>query len=432
MNTNEVLLVTGSSGSGKTSLIGTSAEWVWEHYKKITRLYSIDGGAYGTKIDALVRLGIIEVFKPRTRVTGGGEGLVEETCTLICEGAWPERVNPETGAVDPGCKLISPITTAFEMYCGAGHLLKKALSERALTPTLCSQCSKTIGLDTAKISRVSVAEPDFERVGAVAFDGITSISDWMMESLAERQGRNELGGEKGAINPIRSGGVIIGSNNRAHYGTAQTAARKWIHRMATIPNLKLPVIVTGLEARSDGSADLALPFYGPSIAGQAMTGKVPQWVGNYLGTQVVIDEKGNKQWRLYLTDYRGEDQVPHKYKTRAEYAGMLPEFLADAPGDPAFSGFSLGKFFDLLEAATTKSMDQIKGRFPDAPGIDKLKERYASPLPAPVVVPPQIPIAPRMAAPTPSPSAQAAPRPALPVAKPPTKPPVAVVAPGQK
>jgi len=360
-------------------------------------------------------------------VAQGGEGLIEETCARCAEGAWPESLDPLTGAADPGVTMVSPITSQFVMYCDKGHELKRALNEKSLTPTLCTICKVTVGLQTARIEKVVAVDPAFGQVGAVAFDGITSISDWVMDSLAERSGRNELGGEKGAIAPVRSGGMIFGSSSRAHYGFAQTQARRWMHRMATIPNLKLPVIVTGLESRSEDTGT-SLPYYGPQIAGQAMTGKVPQWVGNYLGTQMVIDEKGRKEWRLYLTEYRGEDGAPHIYKTRAEYAGLLPDYLADELGAEAFSKFSLGYFFDLLEGITSKSMERVKARFPDAPGLPARKEVKNVTIPA-VSIPSSGGISTPMA---PSQVPQAASRPAasVPRALPPSRPPVAAVVPG--
>lgn len=408
---NAVTLISGPSGSGKTSLIATAAEWLWDKHKKVLRLYTCDGGGYSTKMQALIQAGIVQVWRMRTRATAGAEGLIEETCLRASNGWWPtEFTDVEKGEVPSGVALSAPTLVTYTMLCPQKHVVNQSTVRASLTAAQCPTCKVLVNTQNCTIDTVEQIAPGFEQVGACAFDGLTSMSDWIMMALSDRVGRGELAGEKPAIGGIiRSGGMAFGSSNRAHYGFAQNQAEKWLLGSTSIPNLTLAPIWTALETRVDEGNGMALPMYGPSIAGQAKTAKVPQWVGNYLGAQFFTDEKGRKSWRLYLNEYRGEDGFPHHYKVRSD-PGMLPDYLVDPPGQ-YFSEFNLGKFFDLLDAATQRSLTLTKERFKDAPGLPSGKPVAAAPqpvsqppapVPAPVSTPSALPPLPGRPAPAPS------------------------------
>ncbi len=59
---NSATLIFGDTGTGKSSLLATYAEYVWEKFNKITLLYTTDGGGYPTNVEALIHKGIIWVF----------------------------------------------------------------------------------------------------------------------------------------------------------------------------------------------------------------------------------------------------------------------------------------------------------------------------------------------------------------------------------
>jgi hypothetical protein len=216
------------------------------------------------------------------------------------------------------------------------------------------------------VEQVHSSPAGFAEVGAVAFEGITSWSDAQLGALADRRARQELHGEKSSIGRFVSGEMALDGNNRADYGFAQTQAEKWVRASRAIPNLVIPPVWTGLESRSEETGQLGVTWC-PAIAGQAKGAKVPQWVGHWVGTQVVTGESGKREWRLYLSEFRGADGIPHRYKVRTD-PGVLPEYLVDEEGKP-FSGFNLGTFFELLESATSKSLAAIRAEFPDAPGV---------------------------------------------------------------
>jgi hypothetical protein len=214
------------------------------------------------------------------------------------------------------------------------------------------------------------------------YDGITSMNDWIMSDMSEKGARGEIKGE--AAIRIVSGDDIYASSTRNHYGFAQTRSSNWINDAANVPGMVIGPIFTARKQRATDNQKVSI--YGPMIAGQAKTSEVPAWVANCLGTSVFHDPKGRREFRLYLTEYmEQDDNVKHLCKTRAE-PGTIPEYLSDGPvgennipisGEPAFTTFNMGYFFDLLEKATEKSLEKTLEAYPDAPGLkhmDLLKD----------------------------------------------------------
>ena len=346
--TNSALLISGGTGSGKSSLSATAAEYIWETYKKKLRLYTSDLGGFPDRVENRIKQKLIEVYRVRTRVGNGGEGLVEETISRASRGWWPKTVDSHGTGDSP---------EAVQMV-----------------PWLAADGSQ-----------------NFPHIGGLFFDGITSMSEWVLMSL--RQGRASgrvSGGEKGLMDKFKSGEMSFASNNRADYGFSQGQAQEWIANSVAISGLVLPPIWTSLETTKEDDFK-SLPFWGPMIAGQAKTGQVPQWVGNYIGCQTV-DTPSGKEWRLYLQEYVGPDGMPHKYKCRVA-PGVLPEFLADPPeeeGEPKgknfLTRFNLGVFFGMLSKAHEEEMKKGEGRWGEIPDFSKVEIKGA-PVAAPVVKP---------------------------------------------
>ena len=361
---NSATMIFGDTGTGKSSLIATYAQYVWEKHKKITLLYTCDGGGYPTNVEALIHRGIIWVFKMRTR------GNTFETCARATQGYWPEEIlNPLTGEVAPSCKLLPPVQTRYELFCPNNHSVKKANDRRGFQSMIqCPTCKTNTTLRNGRVSATSVRTPGMEQVGGVCFDGLTSMQAWIMTDLGARTASGELKGEETALGgKITSGEMIFGGSNRSHYGQAQLRAEDWVLDSTAIPDLVAPPIWTALEQRST-DRDSKLPIYGPKISGSARTSDVPSWVGNCLGTRICINEHGNKEWRLYLSEYREDDNIPHLCKTRAA-PGAMPEFLTDNPDDPSFTTFNLGYVFDLLDEALVNTMKAAEKKYEDAPGL---------------------------------------------------------------
>lgn len=380
MALSNITLLVGDSGSGKSSLIGTFAEWVWETHQKVTLLYSSDGGGFPTKISALARAGIVRVWKVRTR------GDAFSTCQKAARGFWPvEFTDIEAGETPPHVNLVAPMEKKYSLFCtSCGVEAATRKSRKAFPPTIkCPGCGKVVSRNTGVFKETLEKHPVFEQVGAVAVDGITSMQNWIMEEMARMAADGTLKGEVTNIGGkiVTEDGEYFGANNRSHYGFAQVRAESWMHEIGNIPNLVVGPVVTARELKATDS-DSKLPIYGPAIAGKAKAADVPSWVGHCLGTVVVPDGKGRNEWRLYLSEYREEDGVKHLCKTRCA-PGTLPLFLSDGPvdsetnkpitGDEAFTKFNLGYFMKLVEESTQASLDETKKKYPDAPGLDYLK-----------------------------------------------------------
>jgi hypothetical protein len=246
---------------------------------------------------------------------------------------------------------------------------------------MCKSCSTRVNLQTGgKVTEKTEVSAFFDNVGIVMFDGLTSMNEWIMGDMADKTGRGELKGET-AMGRVVSGDMIFGGSTRNHYGYAQTRSAEWISDATNIQGLVIGPVFTARKQRAT-DANSNIKVYGPQIAGQAKTSDVPAWVGNCLGATTLLDEKGRKEYRLYLTEYKEPgDDILHLCKTRAA-PGMVPDFLSDGPVDPgtnkpvsgveAFTDFNLGHFMDLMESATGKTLEETLKLYPDAPGLTYL------------------------------------------------------------
>src|ERR1700752_2243810 len=82
-------LVFGVPGTGKTSLLSTFAEYLWETFQAVLLLYSWDGGAIPTQVQKRMQQGLIRFWRCRTR---SAEGLGIETLYQATQGYWPRAV----------------------------------------------------------------------------------------------------------------------------------------------------------------------------------------------------------------------------------------------------------------------------------------------------------------------------------------------------
>ena len=359
---NSATIIIGNSGTGKSSLGATLAEYLWETFQKVLLYYSSDGGGIPSRVQALQRLGILRLFRMRSR------GNPFETSLLSTRGWFPAQVNGSTGEVTPGMRMIPPLTEEISVYCPEQHLLK-VVRHQAQIPAVstCPICKKQVMKSAVLTSRITTQTKGFESVGGVFFDGLSSMLSWMMLDMAGRTGRLELKGEESALGGrIIDGDMALGGNNRSHYGFAQTRAEEMATNALSIPNLVVPPVFTALllEATDKGG----LQVKGPKLAGEAKTAESPQWFGNCLESTVVQTDKGEKVFRLQLDEYIDDQGARHLVKHRGA-PGSLPPYLEDAPGEAPFNQFNLGVFFRLLEEGTRSTEQEMRERFPNAPGV---------------------------------------------------------------
>ncbi len=414
-------MIIGLSGAGKSSLLATLMEYLWETQQKISLYYLCDGGGFPTQIQALIRLGICRVWRMRSR---SGPGLAFETCQRASEGWWPSRIDPLTGNTAPTVRLVPPVTEKFEVRCAQGHHLTTVPFQSLLRPTLCPVCKTMADAKTWQITRASHRTKGFESVGGVFYDGLSSMCSWMMDDLSKR---NDLGGEKSRLGgTVASGDLIYGENNRAQVGFTQNRAEQLILNAQGIPGLVIAPVWTALTHETSDEGGLSVR--GPLIAGQAKTSVAPQWVGNLLEA-IVVERDGKKYRRLNLNEWIDANGTRHLCKVRA-FPGTMPAFLEDEETDDPkvakFQNFNLGTFQRLLDAALATNIEMYQGKYPDAPGIATGEVDYGEENRVEAAAPVAAPTAP-LPAPAPRPVPAPAPKaaPAVPTPKAPTPAPAA-------
>ncbi len=391
---NNSTLIMGRTGSGKSGLLATLARWVWEHYGKVTVLCATDGGGYPQPVQALIRKGIIRLFRLRSR-SGIDDALALETCILASRGYLPARIDPLTGNCDPDARMVPPQVPVWDVITANGEVSRTEFSEAA---------AEKYRAQSAVIRRRYAPNAGFAEIGAYVFDGLTSTGSWIVDDLAARQGRAELAGEKGAIGGIvMSGTLKIGGGNRAHVGFGQRRVQQIVLNAQTIPNLVVPVCFTSLLL--DTSDDASLLVTGPKLPGIAMTDEAPQWFGNVLETACYQDGSGRPCFRLYLADY--VEATPsgarrHLCKNRGTPGALPPQFNDPPPEQSpdgrwlyphAWSAVNLGRFFEQLEHALDVSVKQLDAQaaLANAPGVGEVMEyggvSASSPLPVAVTAP---------------------------------------------
>jgi len=341
-------LILGVSGAGKTSLLETFATYLWETHQSILLLYSWDGGAIPTNLQKRMKQGLIRFWRVRTR---SAPGLALDSLYFGTKGYWPKRIDPLTGETSPGEQLIAPVTTRYAVTCAKGHPLLSVPLVSLIVPTVCTGCRNSL-IDRAQmIVHETVARTKgFEQVGGVAYDGLTSMTNVVMDHMDSARGAGQIGGEKYSFGGVvTSGAVTFGGNNRADVGFAQTRAQQFVNNSLGIPSLKEGPVFTALS--TEGTDKGGLSIIGADLPGQAALTQVPQWFGNICEADQTIDDSGKLHFALRIRPYTDKQGRRHLLKTSASPVGPVPDMLIDPPVEEKrpFESFNLGRMFQLLD-----------------------------------------------------------------------------------
>lgn len=367
-------LIIGVPGSGKTSLYKTFAEYLWETYGRILLLYSWDGGAIPTDVQKRMKQGLIRFWRARTR---GAAGLGLETLYLASKGYWPRRINAETGETSPAVEMVAPLSTRYDVSCKNGHQLMSVPVASLIVPMFCTPCGTFCAMSDLRVAESVKRTKGFELVGGVGFDGLTSMTDVVLDHMDVQRGEGNIGGEKPAFGGVVvSGGQKFGGNNRADIGFGQSRARQLVANSLGIPHLVEGPVFTGLakEANDEGG----LSIVGLDLPGQAATAPSSAWFGNVLETGKSLDEQGKSRFTLFLRPFTDKQNRRHLLKTSASPSGV-PDALYDPPEEAKqpFTAVSLGNYFKMLDEDLRHSLLED---LPGAPGIPTEFMDYGEPL----------------------------------------------------
>jgi len=361
-------LLLGNPGSGKTSLLASFAEYLWETFHRVVLLYSWDGGAIPTNVQRLMKAGLIRFWRARTR---SGDGLGLETLYFASKGYWPRAINVETGETTPAVDLTPPVTTLYTVHCSkTGERLAQLPTRSAVGPTYCAPCKTLHSGAELNVTEETHRTRGFELVGGVAFDGLTSMTNTVLEHMDDARGQGQIGGEKSSFGGVVTSGVVkMGGNNRADVGFGQSRGMRFVNNSLSIPYLVEGPVFTALsmEATDEGG----LPIVGAKLPGRAATDEASSWFGNVYEMGKTLDEKGREHFTLFLRPFTDPQGRRHLLKTSASPTG-LPDKLID-PIDAPWSQANLGVVFTLLDTDLRQAMaDEIVG----APGLSNTPAEY--------------------------------------------------------
>lgn len=332
LNTFKADLLYGASGVTKTSNIGRVALRYHKLTGRRTRLVSADGGGWDP-IQPLVDSGIVEPWPIRLwphRV---------ETIDKASQGYWPQNLN------DPLSPLEPPTVVAWSATCprcrnqaGDGPLLVYGPAPSQPRNLVCPQCKAVAGPRDIDLKVAATYYPnpknDLRQVALVAFEGLTSFGDSLLEYLMATKAT--LSQEPSYSWP--DGDQTYSGGNQTYYGFVQNRLYEFVHKSHMIPFVE-KIIWTALEGKGEEEAT-RVPIFGPAIAGKKATGKAPQWFGNTLhfemATTVESGTDANQQAKvttrpvLYLRTHADAlSRIPFQAKTRApfQYYQELPDFM---------------------------------------------------------------------------------------------------------
>jgi len=391
-------LVLGVPGAGKTSLLATFASYLWETHKRVLLLYSWDGGAIPVSVQKLVKQGLIRFWRARTR---SAEGLAIETLYLATKGYWPRQINVETGETTPAVELSPALTTLYTVSCPkTGEQLGQLPSRSGVGPTYCKACKTLHNAQEVVVVEQVHRSRGFEQVGGVAFDGLTSMTNAVLDHMDHARGQGQIGGEKSAFGGVvLSGSIKLGGTNRADIGFGQTRGQQFVANSLSIPHLVEGPVFTALsmEATDEGG----LSILGPKLPGRAATDEAPAWFGNVMEMGRFTDDAGHEHFALYLRPFTDAQGRRHLLKTSSSplSLGGVPDRLVD-PMDKPWSQANLGLVYTLLDLDLTRAL--AADDTTDVPGLAGTPTSYGeafsttpTPAPVPTAAPPApVPVAP--------------------------------------
>lgn len=216
-------VIYGATGTFKTTAIAHFARWIAETTGKATLLFSSDGGGWESCQEEVLA-GMIRPYRCDSAT------IPLPVIRRVSQGYWP--ANPE----EPD------------------------------------------------ISQVDFLPVNWNDIGGMAVEGLTSIGTMLMRYCADKNLKTGQEGTSSFMQPIRVGGQIVSEqfaqNSKAHYGFVQNQLYSLINNFTSLPVSY--VLFTAHEKKYAEDGELQC---GISVPGKAITPLIPTWVGDCIHAQ---------------------------------------------------------------------------------------------------------------------------------------------------
>ena len=278
----------GQSGASKTTQLYYFARWYWNHYKKVIRLVTCNGGGWLPFEDSgMIEEGIVQTLDLNMLLQGSDSKMA--AIRRLAAGYWPISSPNGKGNMQDGEYYFLPVP----------------------------EC-------------MTLAKED---IGCYLFEDMASLARLILAHLSEK---SEGTGFKHSFKIVEEE-MSIGGLQEGHYGLVQ----KEIHKLVTQGFSTLPIdyfLMTSLIGEGVDKRDKAKMF-GPQMIGSAATAEIPSWFGDcwLLREMPVLVEGPDGQQvaetrrvmniRDWLPD---EDGIPYKTNLRL-MPELVPQVLAKYP-----------------------------------------------------------------------------------------------------
>jgi hypothetical protein len=331
-----VMLIYGQGGMGKSTLGAQLAAHVFKTTGKKTRVVNMDGGGTANAYSVLLEKGVAEIWNCDL----WDERSLFLTLDQATKGFWPEDTT------EPNSPLLPP----FSKWKECPSCNKDVGAKGYALPAKCSSCSATLASGTFCKTRTTYAN-GFDAVGAVVFEGFTSFGESLLRRLRtiNPEGGRTIDDKAGDGTSFK-----ISAPGQQHYGDSQAYLGQFVANSKTIPTGR--VLWTALENRGeeDGKA-----VYGPKGPGQALTATCVPWFTDVIHLDglpklekglIVKDANGMEvvERKLFLAPHYPSDNKLFLFraKTSAPLTGGMPTVLDFPP-----KGNTMEKLFGLIEEA---------------------------------------------------------------------------------
>lgn len=342
------ILIYGKPAAGKTTFLGSMAEYIWKNFKKKTRIVTSDGGGV-EPFNTGIELGFIEAVD----ISNWANPFV--TFEAFTKGWWPVDVNV----------LNSPVLPGFRYWKMCPLCKGDSGSVGLAAVKTCTSCKKDIPVGAPLLPQRDFIN-GMENVGAYGFEGLTSWGDRTQQLMSDKLAAGDPGASAGGQDSSKGGSSLrfqdgldnegkaffVAGNAMPHYGASVDYLNRFVRYSDMLPGWKC---WTALE-RLGKEEETKKSIMGPSVPGRLGVDKVIGWFNSVLHLDLVEGKQ----------DANGVPLVDRVVFLNTHYAKDVPgvPFLAKlsatpAAGTPTTIPPSFGVFLEALEKARATAKARV-------------------------------------------------------------------------